>query len=282
MKNIQLALLSSLIISTLQAKEFTITQSAPFDILTMSYKECEKNALKKIEEKAIIEYIGCSVDTSSYDIKVRHIREGEKSVDKESCNVESTVSVESTYFINNPEYLGKDGLLCGGYDSDSHSFELGLFAGVSGLHENVKLSSSSDTSILLNYSNVTLVGLHGSYMYKIFDSQYLGAKLLVAKGFETYTSSEYTNPREDGNPSLFRLGMGAFWGYKYHEKTSISLGVNYLMDSVTRNYVNNSYSANVSSVNVEATVGHFVLPYMKVWGSLASDVSANVGVSFVY
>ena len=282
MKKTGLILLGAIIISSLNAKEFTLTQSAPFDILTMSYKECEQNALKQIEKEVITHYIGCQTDVSAYDIKVTFVEKGRAKIEQKSCNVEATFDVTSDYLDSNPQYLGKKGSLCGEYQSDSlNSFEVGLYGGVSGSHEEVELKSD-DKSITLNYSHVTLVGLNIAYMHRILSNQHIGVKAIVAKGFETYTTSDVSTPREDGDPSITRLGAGLFWNYRYYEQVEFKVGANILMDAVTRNYINNSYTANVTSFNAEATIGYYVLPSVKIWTALASDISANVGISYVY
>lgn len=289
MKREIVALIAVLSVSSLGAKEFTVTEESPFDILKMSYETCEKNVLEKIKKEAIKQYVGCDVDVASYSIETRLISEGERSIGTDICSVEATLHVSSDFLDNNSYYLGEEGLLCAGYnlsiskeDEFYNSFELALFAGVSGSRDSVRMDSS-DSSIYLKYSNIPLFGLKASYLHKIFTNQYLGANAFIAKGFETYTdSSSDVVVREDGNPAILQLGAGVFWGYRYHIKTDISLGVNYVMDSLTRNYTNETYTRDIATTVGTLQLGYFILPSMKIWGSFSSDVSASAGLSYVY
>jgi len=288
MKKISLCIL--LLNTFLNAQEFSIIQKAPFDILNNTYESCEKKALNNIDAEAIRQYIGCDIDVHQYSVQVSLRHEGERSINEKECSVEATVDVKSEFLDNNTYYLGKEGLLCAGYNlaiskenEFYNSLEIGMFVGVTGTHESIQMDSS-DSSIYLTYSNVPILGIQASYIYKIFTNQYIGANVLLAKGFESYSdsSSSAATVREDGNPSILRVGVGGFWGYRYHIKTDFSLGVNYVMDSLTRTYTNNTYTANIANSVAFAQVGYFLLPYMKVWGSVSSDVSANVGLSYVY
>ena len=277
------------ILTSLSAKEYTITKKVSYDILKESYEDCDKNATKQIEEDAIAKYVGCETDLSKYSIDFRHINFGDRLVTQNHCSVESTVEVSSDFLDEHDYYLGSQGVICGGFDPSIeknnvfwNSFELGMFVGLSGSQNEVEMSSS-DTKIFVEYDSVPLVGINGAYLHKIFNSQYVGAKLFLAKGFETHSAnSSTTTVRNDGNPSILRVGAGAFWGYRYHVKTDFSLGANYLYDSLTRNYINRTYTASMSKFNVEAGAGYLVLPYLKVWGTVASDLSANLGLSWVY
>ncbi len=276
-------------LTSLHATEYTITKKVSYDILKESYGECDKNATSLIEKDAIERYVGCQADLSKYSIDFRHINFGDRLVAQDHCSVESTVEVSSDFLDEHDYYLGSHGVICGGFDPSIeknnvfwNSFELGVFVGFSGSQNEVEMSSS-DAKIFVEYASVPLVGINGAYLHKIFNSQYVGAKLFLAKGFEVQPENSSTiTVRNDGNPSILRVGTGAFWGYRYHVKTDFSLGANYLYDSLTRNYTNRTYTANVSKFNVEAGAGYLVLPYLKVWGTVASDLSANLGLSWVY
>lgn len=127
-----------------------------------------------------------------------------------------------------------------------------------------------------------MIGAQASYNHKIFNSQYLGVKVFVAKLAESYSDTSTPTSLNDGTPSVLRVGAGAYYGYRYHLKTDFTLGANYLFDSLQRNYINNSYTANVSRVNIEASIGYLILPYLKISGTLASDISMTLGLGLVY
>jgi len=148
-----------------------------------------------------------------------------------------------------------------GKDSSWHSFELGLYAGFTGAQDSLEISSSN-SKIYYNYERVLLYGLTASYAYKLWNSQYIGAKLFFATSSESYKSSSTSTSksRNDGDPAIQRVGAGIYYGYRYHIKTEFSAGLNYISDSVTRNYTNNSYDASVSTVNLELGAGYYVLP----------------------
>lgn len=277
------------VLTALSAQEYTITKKVSYDILKESYEDCDRNATMQIETSAIEKYIGCEADLSKYSIEFRHINFGDRLVSQNQCSVESTVEVSSDFLDAHDYYLGPQGVICGGFNPSIeknnvfwNSFEFGIFVGLSGSQNEIEMSSS-DTKIFVEYDTVPLVGINGAYLHKIFNSQYVGAKLFLAKGFEVQPESGSTTAvRNDGNPSILRVGTGAFWGYRYHLKTDFTVGANYLYDSLARNYTNRTYTTSVSKFNVEAGAGYLILPYLKVWGTVASDLSANLGLSWVY
>ncbi len=280
----------AVLVSALTASEHTFTKTAPFNPLLVSgYDSCEANATNMIKQKALREYMGCESDAEAYKIDVTLVSHGDRSITLEECKVEATFSVTSEYLDENDYLIGSSGIICMGYDTrlmqeDTfwHSFELGVYAGFTGSQDSLEMKSSS-SKIYYDYDQVLLYGVTASYAYKLLESQYVGAKLLFATASESYDdSTSTTKSRNDGDPSISRVGVGVYYGYRYHLKTELSAGLNYISDSVTRNYTNNSYDATVSTVNLELGAGYYVLPYMKLWGSLSSDVSASVGVSWVY
>jgi hypothetical protein len=281
-----------LLISTLSATDYTITKSAPFNpLLSNGYESCEANATKMIEQKAINEYFGCSVYLMKYDIHVKQQFLGNRSITQNECKIEATYSVSSKYLDANDYLKGSFGAICLGYDTTLteddtfwYSFELGVFMGTTGSQNSLEMRSSN-SKIYYDYDAIPLYGLIASYEYKLFSSQYIGAKVLFATSFETYQNTSVTSSnisRNDGNPSIKRFGAGVYYGYRYHIKTELSTGLNYTNDSITRTYINNTYNANVSGVNAELGIGYYILPYLKIWGSVTSDTSMNAGVSWVW
>lgn len=287
MKKYRYLLMALLSFNVVNAQEFTITKAAPFDILQSTHESCQKDVMKLIEEDAINQYMGCTVDISMYDIKVTTVESINSSVTHNECSEESRVNVSSKFLDENEYYRGSNGVLCSGYDVSIEqddtpwsSFELGLIIATSGAQSSLEMGSS-DSKIYYKYDQVPMIGFNLSYLYKLFNSQYVGGKLFYASSSETYSSStSTTKERNDGNPAITRTGLGAFYGYRYHAKTDFTLGLNLLSDSVTRTYTNNTYTASVSGVAFEAGVGYLILPYLKLWGSLGSGVT--FGASFVY
>lgn len=278
-----------LMLTRLSAEEYNITKTVDFDTLNHSYDACEARMIDAMYQTAIEKYIGCKTDVSAYDIKIYPKSIRKRAINIDSCSIESTVKVTSEFLESHDYYRGNRGVICGGYDpaievEDAfwNSFEVGVSVGLSGKQEEVKLRGDNK-EIFLEYDTTMLVGMNAAYRYKIYDSQYIGLKVFVAKGFESYTDNISSKKvRNDGSPSILRLGGGALWGYRYHVKTDFSLGANYLYDSLSRNYINMRYTGNISRFNVEAVAGYLVMPYLKIWGSVASDLSANIGISGVF
>jgi len=281
-------LIIALSITSIQAAELTMSKSIGFDVLTQEYEKCETDALDALKTKAMEDYVGCKIDVSKYDVHVNVLTINDRGITQDTCYVEATLEVNSSYLDTHSYYLGSRGVLCQDINTSLeqngkswNAFEIGLFTGLSGPQDAIQMHSS-DSTIELEYGTTLMVGLVGNYNHKIFNSQYIGAKIFLAKGFESYTDGETTAiGNNDGTPSILRIGGGAYYGYRYHLKTDFSIGVNYLMDSLTRNYTNNSYKATVQRFNAEASVGYLVLPYLKLWGSVTSDMSASIGVSWV-
>lgn len=287
----RLVLAIVIFISTLNATEYTFTKTAPFNpLLVNGYESCEANATKMIREEAIKEYIGCDTDTKAYKIDVTKISQGARSITLDECSIESTFSITSEYFEKNDFLIGSYGAICMGYDtslieedSSWDSFEIGVYAGYTGSQDSLEMTSGN-SKIYYNYDKVLLYGLRASYAYKLFDSQYIGAKIFVATSSESYEGTETSTEksRNDGDPAIQRFGAGIYYAYRYHLKTELSAGINFISDSVTRNYTNTSYDASVTTANLEVGAGYYVLPYMKLWGSVASDASIGFGVSWVW
>ncbi len=291
MNIIRLFLVTLLVIATLNATEYTLTKTAQFNPFVINgYESCEANATSKIKEAVIREYIGCITDAKDYNVNITLLSYGDRSITLNECSIEATFDVTSEYLSENDFLIGTDGVICNGYDtslieekSSWKSFEIGLYVGTTGSQDNLEMTSSN-SKIYYDYDSVLLYGLTASYAYKLFDSQYIGAKLLFATSSESYEGASASNAesRNDGNPSIQRFGFGAYYGYRYHIKTEFSAGLNYLNDKVTRNYTNNSYDATVNAVNLELGAGYYILPYIKLWGSVSSDASISAGVSWVY
>lgn len=279
------------IVSSLNASEYTFTQTAPFNpLLSNGYEICESNATKIIKEKAVKEYMGCETDTTPYNVITSLVKEGDKSITLDECTIESTFSVSSKYLDKNDWLRGRIGAICMNYDKSLiednnswYSFELGFYVGFTGAQDSLEMTSSN-SKIYYDYDQVPLYGLNASYAYKLFNSQYIGAKIFLASASESYDTSSVstTKSRNDGNPAILRYGAGLYYGYRYHLKTELSAGLNYVSDSVTRNYTNNSYSATVRTVNIEVGAGYYILPYLKIWGSISSDSSKRAGVALVW
>ena len=274
-------------VSWVYAQEFTMSKSMVFDILTEEYETCETNALDALKSKAIEDYIGCEKDHSKYDVQVSVLSINDRGVTQDRCYLDATLEVNSTYLDAHDYFLGTMGVICQDIDtslveSDKawNSFEVGMFVGMSGAQEAIEMSSSGYKTTL-EYDSSLMVGIVGNYNHKIFNSQFLGAKAFVAKGFESYTDGDSATPTNDGTPSILRVGGGIYYGYRYHLKTDVSLGANYLMDSLSRTYTNTTYKATAHRVNVELGFGYLILPYLKLRGSVASDMSADIGVSWV-
>ncbi len=289
MQKLTIVSLSIGMLVTLHAEQYTIEKASPFDILTQSHESCEANATRQIELEALERYVGCKADVAQYNITMREVERLNQKVTQDSCSVESTVELASPFLDEHSYYRGSMGVICQGFDraiekddASWQNFELGMFVGLSGAQSEVEMADDV-SKIFVEYDSMMLVGINGAYIHKIFNSQYIGARLLVAKGFESYNDNvSTTKVRNDGTPSLLRLGAGAMWGYRYHMKTDISLGVNYLYDNLSRSYTDRTYTASVGRANAELSVGYLVIPQVKLWASVASDVSANVGVSWVF
>lgn len=275
-----------LLVSISDAQEFIIKKSIPFDILNTSIESSERDLLNIIEKNAITRYIGCSLDSLNYDIKTKIVDIDDRKIAQDKYFIKVTLDISSEFFSKHDYY--KD-ILCKGYDTSLeidnkiwNSFEMGLFIGLSDSKDSLDMKSKN-TKIYYKYSKVPLVGLNLSYLYKILDSQYLGIKLFSAFSVETNSkSTSDTKVRNDGNPAILRVGVGTFYGYRYHLKTDFTLGANFISDSVTRTYTNRTYEAIVSSVNIEAGIGYLIFPSLKLFLGLASDTSVNTGISFVY
>jgi len=281
-------LLIALSVSLMQAEEFSMSKSIAFDVLTQDYEKCEQDALEALKTKALEDYVGCKADVSMYDVNVNILSIEDRGITQDTCYIQATLEINASYLDTHSYYLGAHGVLCQNIDTSLeqtgkswNSFEIGLFTGLSGAQEAIQMSST-DTTIELEYDTTLMVGIVGNYNHKIFDSQYIGVKVFIAKGFESYTDEDPSAVvRNDGTPSILRVGGGAYYGYRYHLKTDFAIGANYVLDSLTRNYTNASYEARVRKFNAEASVGYLILPYLKLSGSVASDMSANIGVSWV-
>lgn len=287
----KLLLVAVTIISNLGANEYTFSKTASFNpLLSNGYELCEANATQMIKKEALKEYMGCSTDISPYDVITTFVKQGDRNITLDKCTIESTYSVKSKYLDKNDWLRGRFGAICMNYDTrlikerDTwHNFELGFYMGFTGAQNSLEMSSSQ-SKIYYNYDKVPLYGLSASYAYKLFNSQYIGAKFFIATALETYKTSNtsMTKSRNDGNPAILRYGGGFYYGYRYHLKTELSAGVNYVSDSITRTYTNNSYTASVTAVNIEIGAGYYLLSYFKLWGSLSSDSSMRAGVSWVW
>ena len=275
----------------LQAQEYTMTKSAPFNpLLTHGYELCEANVTKMIEEEAVSKYMGCKVDIKRYQISVEHVSQGDRSLSLDECTIEETVTVTSEYLDNNDYLKGSSGAVCSNLDTrliekerSWSEYEVGVFYGMSNSQDELEMSSD-DNKIYYDYAHVPMIGIQASYVHKILSSQYIGAKLFFSKAFENYeeTSFSTSKSRNDGDPSILRLGAGLHYGYRYHLRTEFSVGMNYYQDTVTRTYANNTYTATVNGFNANVGVGYYVLSWMKIWANVGSDLSGNVGVSWVY
>ena len=227
-------------VTTLYAQEYTITKVAPFNpLLVGAYKLCENNATNLIKEEAIINYIGCKSE-NSYDISVLEMKQGKRNITLSECSIETTVDVKSDILETNKYLLGKNGAICNKFDTKLvennkrwSSFEIGIYYALSNKQEKLEMSGS-DSKTYFSYDKVPMYGLNLSYLYKIVDSQYIGLKAYYMKAFETFTDTTTTGKnREDGNPSISRVGGGISYGYRYKLQTELSATLNFYKESVT-------------------------------------------------
>ena len=276
--------------SILFATEYTITKKAHFNPLLVSgYEQCENSAINMIKKEAINDYIGCE-SNNQYDISITQLRYGKRTITLDECIIEATLEINSKLLSKNNYLLGESGVICSGYntqlienDSSWNSLELGIYYALSSSQKSLEMISNNH-KIFYDYEDVPMYGINLSYLYKIVNSQYIGIKLNYAKSFETYsqTSSLDTKSRNDGDPSISQTGATLIYGYRYHIKVEGTVGLNYTKESVIRTYTNNSYKAEITSINAEIGIGYYIVPYLKIWGDINSVLSTKVGISWSY
>lgn len=225
-----------------------------------------------------------------YEISLKLLKQGRRSISLSECSVEASVELSSEFLDAHEYLLGKNGAICSAYDtkliekeSAWSSWEFGVFYTTSDTKDKLALSSD-ESKIFYDYANIAMYGLNATYLYKVLDSQYAGLKLSYAFAPQTYTSTPASNTktRADGDPRISKVGAGVVYGYRYHIKTEVSTALNVYTQNVTKTYTNNTYETTFTTVDLEVGVGYYIMPSIKLWGSINSELCYALGVSYVF